>query len=401
MRKQVYLAGLLIAAAILACSLPAGSSTPEPPSPPPDSNLPTDTPSAPPAEAPTVAPIESPSLLPAALYYLNKDSGGRLQIFRLAPDGVTTTQVSSEPVEVGAYDISPLDGSLAYIVNNQLILLNNDGSGRTVLVDGGPPSDAGYTDKTISSPRFSPDGRTLAYGMNGLNLYDLSSGSTTHPLTDQFTDTGGLTILKEGYSPNEFSPDGTKLLVNIGYYEAGSLGIYDLASGAFSQLSRPEGGLLCCTSKWTSDSSAVYVASSVIGMVDPGMWRFNAADGAGATLLPAQNPDSTYNFTDAPLLAPDGQLYFLFANLPSIPVSHTPLKLVRSAPDGVTGRTVIYPDTFTSINEALWAPDASGIVLVESGNPENWVGGVAIYYPLGGGAPVTLLPDAGNLRWGP
>jgi hypothetical protein len=397
MRKQVHLAGLLIAAAMLACSLPTGNSTPEPPSLPPDSILPTDTSSAP----PTVAPLEPPSILPAALYYETQDRSGHLQIFRLAPDGVTTTQLTSEPVDAGSYDVSPLDGRLAYLANNQLILMNADGSGRTVLVDGGPPSDAGYTDKTIGNPRFSPDGRTLAYGMNGLNLYDLSSENTTHPLTDQFTDTGGLTILKEGYSPNEFSPDGTKLLVNIGYYEAGSLGIYDMASGAFYQLARPEGGLLCCTSRWTSDSSAVYVASPVIGMVDPGLWRFSASDGAGATLLPPQNPDTTYNFADVPLLAPDGQLYFLFANLPTIPSSHTPLMLVRSAPDAVTGRTVIYPDTFTSVNEALWAPDASKIILVESGNPETWTGGAATLYPVGGGGPVPLLPDAGNLRWGP
>ena len=66
MRKQVYLAGLLMAAAMLACSLPAGGSTPEPPSLPPDSTLPTDTPSAPTDESPTEAPPEVPSVLPAA-----------------------------------------------------------------------------------------------------------------------------------------------------------------------------------------------------------------------------------------------------------------------------------------------------------------------------------------------
>jgi WD40 repeat protein len=388
---------LLLASAILACNISGRLSTPIPPVLPTESAAPAATLPAP----PTAAATETPSLLPAGLYYEAKDGAGHLQLFRLAPDGVTSTQVTSESGDVGAYDVSPTDGRIAYIVNNQLVLMNADGSSRAVLADGGPPSDAGYTDKTISSPRFSPDGHLLAYGMNGLNFHDLSSGGTNSPLPDKFKDTGGLTIVDEVYSPNEFSPDGKKLLVNVGYYEAGTLGIYDMSSGAFNKLERPEGGLLCCTSKWTSDSSAVYVASPVIGMVDPGMWRFDAADGAGTTLLPPQNTDSTYNFADAPLVAPDGQLYFLFANLPAIPASHTPLMLVKSAPDGVTGRTVIYPDTFTSINEALWAPDANGIVLVESGNPEVWTGGAATLYPIGGGAPVKLLPDAGNLRWGP
>jgi len=402
MRKQAYLAGLLIAAAMLACSLPAGSSTPEPPSLPPDSNLPTDTPSAPPAEAPTMAPIETPSLLPAALYYLNKDSGGRLQIFRLAPDGVTTSQVTSEPVEVGAYDVSPIDGRLAYIVNNQLVLMNADGSGRTVLVDGGPlDTDSSYITNVVGLPRFSPDGVTLAYGMNGLNFYSLASGTSVNVLTNIARTGEGFTILEEGYSPNEYSPDGSKLLVNVGYYEAGTLGIYDTASGAFFKFSRPEGGLLCCTSLWTSDGSAVYVASSVIGMVDPGMWRFNAADGAALTLLPPVNSDGSFNFADYPLLASDGQLNFFFANLPAIPDGHTPLMLVQSAPDGVTGRTIIYPETFTAMNEALWAPDGSQIVVVEATDPDMWYGGAATLYSPSGGAPVPLVPFAQELRWGP
>ena len=133
----------------------------------------------------------------------------------------------------------------------------------------------------------------------------------------------------------------------------------------------------CASCATSSDSRAVYVASAVIGMVDPGMWRFNTSDSSGTTLLPALNTDSTYNFAEAPLPAPDGQLYFLFANLPEIPSSHTPLILVRSAPDAVSDRVNIRPETFTSVNEALWALDASGIVLVESGDPNNWVGGAA------------------------
>jgi hypothetical protein len=397
LRLKTLPAWLLLASAILACNLSGRQTTPIPPVLPTEPAGPAATLPAPPTEASTA----TPSVLPNALYYEAKDGAGHLQLFRLAPDGITSTQVTSEPVDVGAYDVSQVDGRIAYVVNNQLVLMNADGSGRTVLVDGGPPSDAGYTDKTLGTPRFSPDGHTLAYGMNGLNFYDLAAGTTANVLTDKFSTTGGLTIVNEVYSPKEFSPDGTKLLVSVGYYEAGTLGIYDIASGAFNKLNRPEGGLLCCTSNWTSDGSAVYVASSVIGMVDPGMWRFAASNGAGSTLLPPQNTDSTYNFADAPLLASDGQLYFLFANLAEIPQSHTPLTLVRSAPDAVTGRTAIRPETFASVNEALLAWDASGIVLVESGDPNNWVGGAATFYPANGSAPVPLLPDAGSLRWGP
>ena len=349
-----------------------------------------------------MAPIETPSLLPAALYYLNKDSGGRLQIFRLAPDGVTTTQLTSEPVEVGMYDVSPLDGRLAYIVNNQLILMNADGSGRTVLVDGGLlGSDLSYITNVVGSPRFSPDGHTLAYAMNGVNLYDLASGTSVNVLTNVPRTGEGFTIIDEGYAPNEYSPDGSRLLVNVFYYEAGTLGIYNLASGAFYKFARPDGGIVCCTSLWASDGNSVYVAAPFMGMIDNGMWRFNAADGSGNTLLPPQNPDGTYNFADQPLLAPDGQLYFFFGNFPDIPSGHTPLMLVQSAPDGVTDRTIIYPETFTAMNDALWSPDGSQIVVVEATDPDMWYGGAATLYTPSGGAPVPLLPFAQDLRWGP
>ena len=402
MHKQVYLAGLLVAASILACSLPAGGSTPEPTLLNPESPLPTDTPSTPPDESPTEAPPEALSVLPAALYYLNNDTGGRLQIFRLDPDGVTGHQLTSEPVEIRMYDASPLDGRLAYIVNNQLILMNADGSDRTVLVDGGLlESDLSYITNSLSHPRFSPDGRTLAYGMNGVNLYDLASGTTVNVLTNIPCAGEGFTIIEEGYSPEEFSPDGSKLLVNVFYYEAGTLGFYDLASGAFIKLSRPEGGLLCCNSQWTSDGSAVYVASSVIGMVEPGMWRFNAADGAALTLLPPTNSDGSFNFADYPLLPADGQLRFFFANLPTIPEGRTPLMLNQSAPDAVTGRMLIYPETFSAMNEALWSPDGSQIVVVEGTDANMWYGGAATLYTLSGGAPVPLVPFAQELRWGP
>ena len=42
---------------------------------------------------------------------------------------------------------------------------------------------------------------------------------------------------------------------------------------------------------------------------------------------------------DEPYLAPDGQLYFFFANAsgPDGMIQRAPLQLVRAAPDGVTG----------------------------------------------------------------
>ena len=182
MRKESLLAGLLVAIAILACSLPGNDSTAEPPTLTPGSSSDTDTPVTP----PTVTPTGLPSLLPHALFYEAKDGAGHSQIYRLAPDGVTSAQLTSEPMDVGPFDVSPADGRIAYIANNQLILLNADGSGRTILVDGGPlDTDISYLTSAVGMPRFSPDGSRLAYGLNGLNLYEFSGGTTTNVLTNQ------------------------------------------------------------------------------------------------------------------------------------------------------------------------------------------------------------------------
>ena len=153
MRKESLLAGLLVAIAILACSLPGNGSTAEPPTLTPGSSSDTDTPVTP----PTVTPTGLPSLLPHALFYEAKDGAGHSQIYRLAPDGVTSAQLTSEPVDVGPFDVSPVDGRIAYIANNQLILLNADGTGRTILVDGGPlDTDISYIDKRCRDAALQP-----------------------------------------------------------------------------------------------------------------------------------------------------------------------------------------------------------------------------------------------------
>src|SRR5512138_333816 len=94
--------------------------------------LPSPVPTQPPAATPT------PELLPHSLYYLNTDSAGLLQVFRLARDGKTVQQITFEPTNVDSFDVSPLDGSVAYGANNQLFLVDANGAGRRALVEGGP-----------------------------------------------------------------------------------------------------------------------------------------------------------------------------------------------------------------------------------------------------------------------
>jgi hypothetical protein len=345
------------------------------------------------------------TLLPRTFYYLGTDSAGLIQVFRIERDGVTQRQLTSEPVTVNDYDISPIDGSVAYVANNQLLLVNADGSNRRMLVDGGPVDPNNPFISTIGSPVFSPDGQTLAYGYQGLRLYSFATSDSELILENQIDDVGGgLFVPRELYEPERYSPDGTKLLITLGYYEGASSAIYYPATNTLVRLEGGEGALICCDdTEWSSDGSSVYAANPTMGMFSSGLWRVNAETGEVTTLIQGDAGGGNYNVADEAYLAPDGQLYFLFATVPAPEgiITRSPLQVVRSAPDAVTGRAVLSTEDLQLLNEALWAPDASFLIAVIAPSPEIYQGGQAKLIYLDGRPSVVLAPSAQQMKWGP
>jgi Tol biopolymer transport system component len=354
-----------------------------------------------PASNGSTTPEPVGSLLPHSLYYLSHGSGGTMQIFRMEKDGKTVHQITSEPADVGSFSVSPVDGRVAYISNNQLVVINPDGSIRTVLVDGGAVDPNDPVVNSVGRPVWSRDGRTIAYAHNGLGFYSLDTGSSTIVLENKSGYVSGLKIASEIYSPNSYSPDGKKLLINISFYEGGTLAIYYPEVNAVVRLSGSDSGLICCDAVWTPDSAGLYAANPYLGMISTGLWYINASDGNVTTLIPSQSLNGTYNFADAPLIGPDGQLYFFFANLKDIPNGHTPLQIVRSGPDGVNGRTVINNKTFETKNEALWSPDASFVITSDASVAEVYQGGLPAIFYLDGRPEVQLAEYAIQMQWGP
>ena len=415
MNKQIriFCAFLGLAIAVLACSFfPVGTDATQTSSPDqvgtavamtlqaltPELSGPTLEPSAQPSASPS-------SLLPHIFYYLGTDSAGLTQVFRIERDGITQRQLTSEPVNVNDYGVSPADGSIAYVANNQLLFVNADGSGRRMLVDGGPVDENNPFLSVINSPVFSPDGQTLAYGHKGLNLYAVSTGASDLVIENQIDDSNSNFLFpKELYWPEDYSPDGTKLLITLGYYEGASSAIYYPASNELVRLKGGEGALICCgETEWTPDSSSFYAANPSMGMFSSGLWKVDAATGAVTELIRGDAGDGNYNLADEPYLAPDGQLYFFFAAVssPDGIVMRPPLQLVRSAPDGVTDRTVLRPETFELMNEALWAPDATFVVVAFAPTQEVYQGGQAEIVYLDGRPNVVLIAFAQQMKWGP
>lgn len=339
------------------------------------------------------------NLFPHSLYFLGKDSQSLTQIYRMERDGQTKIQLTFEQVNVDDYDVSPADGTLAYVAGKQLLLANADGSNRRVLVD------EGY------DPVFSPDGQTLAYAHGGLNLYSFSTGTSNLVIQDQFSDPGtGQLLPIETYSPERYSPDGTKLLVALGHWEvAPSHAVYHPNTNTLVQYAEVEGYIYCCSFHggpvWSPDSSSFYgVASAHDYAYKSGeVWKIDATNGAVSRMLNAGN--GMMNLPKELYLAPDGQLYFFLGTYHNAsgffdaPV----LQLVRSAPDGVTGRTVLRSENFVLMNEALWAPDASFVIvstaLERNSNLKDGV--LELYYTEGQQGVIWLAPSGQQMKWGP
>ncbi len=342
---------------------------------------------------------EGPSgMLPRPLYYRAPDGGGIKQVYRLDADGVTVTQLTFEPANVEGYDVNPLDSSLAYVANNQLLRMNADGSGRQVLMDGGPLDPNEPYLNAVSSPVWAPDGVTIAFGYTGLSFYSTVTGTYATSVANVIDDVGGISVPREIFHPERYSPDGLHLLLFVGWYEGGTYAVFTPASSLLNRASYE--GIFLGTATWTRDSSAVYVASPDLGMIESGLWRL-ALNGSVTEVIPTQNSDSTFNFVDAPWFAPDGQLYSFYGTATDYPDGDVPLQVVRSAADGVTGRMVLLADTFADYNAITWAPDGSLFIVTRPPAGQVWGDGPATVYFLDGRPAVQVLPAAEDLRWGP
>jgi len=343
----------------------------------------------------STAKPEERSVLANGLYYLAQDANGIYQIFRLDKDGKSIEQKTFETSDISSFDVSPRDGKLAFVVENNLFTMASTEDNRTTVLEGPLlENDADRKVRAIKNPLWAQDGQTLAFSFEGLNIYYPNPGVTTKLLDYELSQTGQL--LWTTYIPHSFSPDGKKLLVDINKYETGNIGIYDLTTGDFRQASEI---IYADTKTWSADSSAVFISEDTTSEYSSGgLWRLNASNGEIATLFVSGAwEESPSHLANCPYLGPDGKLYFFSFDDPNEYVARSPLKLIRTNADGVTGYEVLLPELFEP-RECLWSQDASMVVLTQADDKGDRP---ATLLFINGNPAVQLIPNAREIRWGP
>jgi TolB protein len=315
------------------------------------------------------------AVLPAPLYYLSGENGGT-QIWRMETDAATVRQITAESAALESYDISPADESVAFVSQRRMYLADRNGSNQRLVADPG------------SNPVWSPDGRSVAYAAGGIHVYDVASGQDRMLITN--VDNGpalGFTV----YRPVSWSPDGTRILASIGFYEGEGLGILSVADGSILANASMENMVA-----WNNDSRTVFVASSgyrQMGGMEPGLWQVGEGNEPLALIRNA--------LVWWPHQRSDGRLVFFISQSADGNAGEYPAHMMFSMADG-NSQAVLRTQPLLldsrDLFQGAWAADGSSIA-ARILRPAIGVDEVLLI-PAGEEPPVYLMRTGSDFHWG-
>jgi hypothetical protein len=183
----------------------------------------------------TAQPGSSPCSAPSAfdlsvpIYILSKNQRG---VWVLDPTALVVQRVSLPEWQVTAFDVSPIDGRMAYgTEDGELILVLPGESPRTVV----DTREMTELPLRIRSLAWSPGGERLAYAVDlreghvgadpaaeelaGVWVWNLEDGSRLHLLKNRYIPQGGDVNRMRGFGDPVWSPDGTGMILTALYWE--------------------------------------------------------------------------------------------------------------------------------------------------------------------------------------
>ena len=332
------------------------------------------------------------------------------------PSSTAVLMASSTPRRMTAEDVialrgvsdaqlSPDGATVAYVVTRADMTRDAaDADIWTVPTTGGPAVQRTSSPKADNMPRWSPDGRTIAFlsaREDKVQLYTMPAEGG-----DATRRTNGKGAVRQF----EWAPDGRSLavvaeveptadderrvkekddavVVDSGYRFT-TLSVYDLAAGTMRRLATGEG--IVADPRWSPDGTRVaYTLTPTPKADDSGLsdiWIAMADGGAPRRLVENAGPDRS------PRWSPDGSR-IAYLTAPSSDVRQTQLAVIAAT--GGAPRLVA-PGFLYEANAPTWSPD--GGTLYFTAGVRTSVQGFAV--PAAGGTPVAMAAIHGVMSGG-
>jgi len=340
---------------------------------------------------------QSQFALPAPLYYQ-----GDGQVWRLSPDAQTKQQITSESAPVEAFDVSPVDGSLAYISNNSLIIVRPGDGDRKVLRVGPeltPPrdevahlNDIEYITSAIRTPLWSPDGRKIAFIENGLQIYDFERSHTEH-LWGQSNPSNERIILDSLLS---WSPNGQYFLVSqyttpmksvnqikLGVIKPGAF-LYDLDQTNSA------------TFAWNPEATLLFLANASFGYPES-LLRCDLGN-IQCTMIAEFEPARWYYHYAYPFVTAENRLMVFMGATNDDSQAPETFKLISLNLDG-SDRRNLRSDGY-NLASALWSPNGDGVLIALAQDTDTFQTGTLLWLSTSDQAAISLpVKDGNNFRW--
>ena len=255
-----------------------------------------------------VSPAPSILPLPAPLYVLTDRELGR-QVWRLEVDAQTFTPITKIFNGVRAFDLSPLDNTVAYLSENRLYTVGENGGDSTILLEGGElaaPVSSTAQSGQLDQPRWSPDGKTIALRRDGIILVDAASKAVTPLINDR----GTTTSEPQFFYPEAWAPDGSQLLVRVQTGECSRLGLLTLQNRSLKLDLAPAGSSVF----WSEDGRYVYSAVHTSGCAcgsGSGLWRIDTRSAETEQIVRSEGKSEFVYFGFPAIVRPDEMVYFV------------------------------------------------------------------------------------------